>query len=697
MTTDKSPRLHWGWIVAFAVLVLGLSSMAADAVFEFNDSPIDGPFQLFNGLRRIAAGQRLGGTFQVFHGPGVPYLHFIPFWLFGQSFVASEMSRQLVSIGAALVVLVGFFRAWTGSWRTAIQMSVIAIGLLAIPLRAIALFFPINSMIGLRATMPIVIGIHVLLRQPGRRAILERAGLFALALAFGIEQGMAAMAGYGLLQVLIALRTRDWREPARGIATILAGIVAYAALIFVMTPSGFASVMRYNFRDVPGDQMWYFGGPPNQFFFAWIHVMRLFEHPIWTFMAIGALIYAIARYWMAPQGVDSRVRIAEAFLMIYAWVSTASMLGTFTTVYFQPALRVSLFILLIAIRRWWLWRRDTLPLAETAKRRMPAYAAFAVLGYAAAGWTLATILLLKAPLHIVYNHVIRGERPTLDASWQATAQLGDSVWNRERNLLGRQPVMWSTYTSYIEYTHDYFPPSFDYIIHALGHDNRELYANTFLAAKPDIVQTLEPTYTNYEEWLAIHHWNFYRPLLRDYEILAAGPWSYFWTRASKPFDEKPTVIIDAKVPVGVLNIALDGNSVPRDSLGLYEVRLFYHAGNPWKKVPVLGTLPRFIVHVNGASNRIPVSLAPYETEKRFPVIAVGPNKVIRLSGNVYSIVPGATLTFDSLHFERLRLSPANTRWARDFILGPPVFNPDTITYGSADHSRDSVKAAIRRR
>ena len=47
-------------------------------------------------------------------------------------------------------------------------------------------------------------------------------------------------------------------------------------------------VMRFNFRDVPADQMWYFGGPPNRFFFAWIHLTALFEHPIWTVMAIGA-------------------------------------------------------------------------------------------------------------------------------------------------------------------------------------------------------------------------------------------------------------------------------------------------------------------------------------------------------------------------------------------------------------------------
>src|SRR3954470_22141797 len=179
MTSETKPPLHWGWLVTFVVMVVSFASFAADLVFHWKASQLDGPFQLFNGLRRIAAGQRLGGTFQVFHGPGVPYLHFIPFWLFGGDFTASEMSRELVSILAAMAVLVAFFRAWTGTWRKAIPMSVVALGLF-IPLRVNALLFPINSMIGLRSTMPIVIGIHLLLRGDGRRAMIERAVLFAL-------------------------------------------------------------------------------------------------------------------------------------------------------------------------------------------------------------------------------------------------------------------------------------------------------------------------------------------------------------------------------------------------------------------------------------------------------------------------------------------------------------------------------------
>lgn len=691
MTSET--RVGRGWLAALALLVVGFAGIAADTAFHFFENtggtPIDGPFQLYNGLRRIADGQRLGDTFQVFHGPGVPYLHFIPFVLFGGDLFASELARALVSISAALAVLIAFFRAWTGTWRAAVPMSVAALALL-IPLRVNALLFPINSMIGLRSTMPLVIGIHLLMRPHGRRAMLERALLFAITLACGIEQGMAAMAGYGFLQILIAIRTRAWRAPLLGIATIVLGVLAYAALILILSPSGFASVMRFNFSEVPGDQMWYFGAPPNQFFFRWIHLFILFEHPIWTALILFALCYAIARYWMSPSGDDADTRVAEAFLMLYAVVSPASMLGTFSTVYLQPAVRVSLFLILVAVRRWWLWRRDDLRLSPDLRRRIPAYAVVAVAGYAAAGWTLASIAVVRTPLHMVYAHLYHGVPMEMSPRWQATEQVADSVMARTTALLGRKPVLWSTYASLVEDKHDLFHPSFDFIIHALGPENRAEYAETFERTKPDLVQTLAPTYTGYEEWLSAHHWNFYRPLFRDYQISAVGPWSYFWTRAPQPFNEQPVTISKTPIPPGTLALRIPTGTTD-NALGFFEVRLWYHVNNPWKSIPVVGTLPRYVVHVGGATNHIPVSLAPYATEKRFPVLAVGATS-FTLVGEVISIVDGARLVFDSIRVDRLQLSPANYRWARDFIAGPPRFNPDTTSFGPAD----TVSATRRR-
>jgi hypothetical protein len=76
------------------------------------------------------------------------------------------------------------------------------------------------------------------------------------------------------------------------------------------------------------------------------------------------------------------------------------------------------------------------------------------------------------------------------------------------------------------------------------------------------------------------------------------------------------------------------------------------------------------VNVDAAANHFPVSLPPYERVKTFPVVTYGPTE-IHLLGLVSSALGGASLVFDSIHAERLRIAPQNLRWARDFILGPP--------------------------
>jgi hypothetical protein len=660
--------LAWGWIAALVVLIAGFASIALDTVYHFRDTPIDGPFQLYNGLRRLAAGQHYGGTFQVFHGPGVPYLHLIPFLMLGGDFLASEFARQIVSVGAAIAVLLAFFRAWCGNWRDTVVLSVIALIALVL-LRVDALVFPINSMIGLRSTMPLVIGIHLLRRPSGWRAALERAALIAVAFACGIEQGMASTAALVAVLGFTSLRRRDWRPLAESFVSAFAGVVLYVALVALMTPSGFGSVLRYNFTQVPTDQFWYFGGPPNPYLSRPLQLLLFLERPLWTTLVLVMIVYTVRRLWRGAILPDAPRRVAELFLMVYAMVSASSMLGTFAMVYFQPAVRVALFIALVALWRWWDTNRERLRVSPMVRRHGPALVAATMTLVCIAMLPLRSIAVVRTPIHMLVTHLSASGRPTMSPDWLITARVGGEEFDRTAAAVGHVPVVWSTYSSLLEANKGVFNPSFDYIIHALGHDARRAYATSFVQTKPDLVQTLDPTYTAYEEWLSVHHWNFYRPLLRDYHLSAIGPWSFFWTRDSVAFDERPRLVGAGAVPAGQLGIALDGSGVPKDSIGLFEVRLFYHTGNPLKKLPVVGGLPRYLVFVDGAANHLPISLAPYETEKAFPVVTYGPTQ-IRLLGSVQSITPGASLVFDSIRAERIGLSPRNRRWAQSFIRGP---------------------------
>src|SRR5947209_8516357 len=88
---------HWcsavviAWILYYAVA-------GASAALWFDGAPGDGPFQIFNPLRRIAAGQTGGVDFIFYHGIGVPYLHYPLFALFGKTLAASELSRQWTTL-----------------------------------------------------------------------------------------------------------------------------------------------------------------------------------------------------------------------------------------------------------------------------------------------------------------------------------------------------------------------------------------------------------------------------------------------------------------------------------------------------------------------------------------------------------------------------------------------------------------------
>src|SRR3954469_21170580 len=119
MEQTSGDRRRWhiiGWGIALFLLVAIRTTGGIESAMHFDGPPVDGPFQLFNALRRIAAGQRGGADFQFFHGMGVPYLHYLPFRLFGGGFLASEITRQLISIIAYPAVLVVFFRAFTRDW-----------------------------------------------------------------------------------------------------------------------------------------------------------------------------------------------------------------------------------------------------------------------------------------------------------------------------------------------------------------------------------------------------------------------------------------------------------------------------------------------------------------------------------------------------------------------------------------------------
>jgi hypothetical protein len=243
--------------------------------------------------------------------------------------------------------------------------------------------------------------------------------------------------------------------------------------------------------------------------------------------------------------------------------------------------------------------------------------------------------------HVIGSHVFGGEGVVLEGMWPRALATGDAVIARA-NLTPATPV-WSTYAGLLEAKHGMFNPSFDYIIHALGNDNRDAYARRFAEARPRIVQTVLPQFSPYEMWLEQTSWSFYRELLANYRAVTATPWSIFWERTGA-IAPAPIPVLDSPLAAGQDSVvlALPPAATNPPAPVLIEVELTYRAVNSLAALPMFGGLPRYLVSLEGAITRGPVTLNPHVTTSAFPLVLMqGARPVLRFSTR--SLLPGAHL------------------------------------------------------
>jgi len=489
--------------------------------------------------------------------------------------------------------------------------------------------------------------------------------LLGLALLLGTEQGMASLAALALARVALSFRN-GWRDQRTRFA-VEAGtaIAAFLIIVAVLAGSHTLSVLRFNFREVPQDQLWYFGAPPNPFLWRWSQIPAIIAtRPRWWVTIGAAVVIALIGAWRGDKASDQRRLIANLFLVLYGLISLTSMLGMIIPAYAQPATRVAVIVVL-----GWLYQMWTMKRERFGDRRIgpavPVLLTALLIVVSFLREEPAMMGLVRSPTHFTRVHLMDGVGPAMSEPWVQTQITGLSEVERLRRSLGHDPVIWSTYAGLLEWQVGVFHPATDYIIHTLGPKRRSEYASLFVADRPDLVQTIRPPFTGYEEWLEGTHWDFYRPLLERYDVAATGPWSFFWTRRDSVAAPALAPLLEMAVPPNTLTLSTSPQ-LPADSIGVFEVRLRYHTHNPLAAIPVLGGLPRYLIDLPGSTNLYPVSLAPYATERSFPVVIRGESPII-IRGYVASLIGGATLTLDSVRIQRIPISRANGIWMHDFV------------------------------
>ena len=129
---------------------------------------------------------------------------------------------------------------------------------------------------------------------------------------------------------------------------------------------------------------------------------------------------------------------------------------------------------------------------------------------------------------------------TWQGIWPNTIAQGQAIIDGYRGPTGQAPTLWSTYAGLIESKNNLMHPSFDYIIHAIGPENRASYLARFVSDKPRLVQTVLPSYNAHEIFIEQTSWDFYRELLQNYRVTGATPWSVYWVRSDSAVSLPPS-------------------------------------------------------------------------------------------------------------------------------------------------------------
>ena len=653
----------------------------------FDGFPDNGPFQIFDPLRRIAAGQVGGRDFIFFHGIGVPYLHYPLFALFGKTLMASELSRQLTSFVLFVLSLGAFVRV---TMRRTSQMW---IGAAAAVMFMDTLFpwsaAPGHSLVSARSAMPIFAFATLQLRIRDEVKAMLAGICVALGFVCGTEHGISLLlalllaAGIPLAQVLFGERAqgRIALLNARFAIIVVATAAAAAAILLWLLcgVEGSLKAIHYNLVDLPADQFWFFGSPPLPYFSHWSelildhHVVLCALPYCFGLAVLGYILYA-SRNHSLRLGRDWQA--LAIFMLIYGAFTGIPLLGILSRHYAFPLARILALTGLLAFAngatpqissRW--------ALARWQGRPVIASLAFAAVCMVAAAALVFNSTVLTAGL----VHHLRSDSPAysrfLDRNWDSfmadATTLIDS--NRKRSTVS----LWSVYSALLESHYGVFHPAEDYIIHTVGAGRWHRYLATFEKSNPEFVQTRTQSF-DFEEWQQNERWEFFEAVLDNYVPLKVVGHALIWQRTGEPWRQPATSFRTVKIDDGTHSAVLPLVSGP-DRIGVVRVR--YRVTNRWASIPLFGKTPRYLAVIEGSPRHLPVSFPPYQSEFEFPV-QLQSGKPVTIRFRTDSLLPGAAIEPSEVQVKVLDWQPSQwTVYARESLETAP---------GSKDDKRGDV-------
>lgn len=647
--------------VGYAVLVALGSGLAMDSYGA------NGTFQLYNPLRRLLDGEVLARDFPFFHGVGVPLLHFPLFYIMGHNLFAVEVAKLLVS--PLIFLISSFLIFWT--YFKNVKKAIFTTSIFTvISLLCIDAIWAGNSLLGLRTAFPFITAAfmlwypdwHVSVGKNKTKINLYYPILYILmgiSVACGTEQGLALILAYVLIRGVRHIRSKEMikKRVLAFISESFGIALATYVVLSAMTLGHAYEALCYALVEIPNDQGWYFGAPPNGFL-QLSTIDQLFTERM-LFCILPVIIGGITAYIIGVKKalLSKKETFVFSVLLLYGLVVFA----VSATGYWAPSTQLiplerAAGVILVAIVTHVIYnliqaKRST----PSAKSKGFPVLAFGLLfgSIIALGYNTAVFLqkIDWMPLRHIITESKKARHSTDDAEYVSTA------WRKRLEsfapYIEKGASVWSTYTSVydsIRHQKNGSSGGEDYIIHALGPARRNRYTQDFIAQKPDYVITLNPSSFVYEEWLWICHWAFYKELQDNYTIIATNDQHVLWKRQTDNVTKEtvggPEHRIQKDANGDYIIAAGTANHIR-----VFEVSVRYNAKSV---LPMTTKLPRYLLELSGSSvQKYPVSLPPYNTNWSFPVALAPNDSSVRISPKVYSLIPGASLEIQDMSYREV--------------------------------------------
>lgn len=486
-----------------------------------------------------------------------------------------------------------------------------------------------------------------------------------LSVACGTEQGLAFILAYVIIKAIRYIRSKETtkKKIMMFFGELFGVAIATYAVLSIMTLGHAHDALRYALIEVPKDQGWYFGAPPNSFL---------------QLNTLDQLITKRMLLYMLPVMIGG---VAAYIISIKKKILSKKEFSTFSVL-----LLYGIIVFAVSITGYWAPGAQLIPLERAAGSILVMVLIYAADKIIRTKKTNANAinkkvsfivfgLLLSCVVAIGYNTAIFLQKISwmpvkhiVTESRKARHSTDDSeyvsvTWKKRLEAFApyikNGASIWSTYTSVYDSIHKQKNGSSggeDYIIHALGPDRRDKYTKDFIEQKPDYVITLNPSYFVYEEWLWSRHWQFYKELLNNYTVIATNDSHVLWKRQSDSANQKTTIHPERRVQKSsngdyVINAGTGNN------IRVFEISVRYKTKSI---LPMTSKLPRYLLEISGSSlQEYPISLPPYSTSWSFP-IALGPNdSSVRISPKAYSLIPGVSFEIQDISYREIPVKEDN--------------------------------------